>query len=300
MRSRLKLSLVILISFALTLPWGAVFLSSAPPAYAAFPGENGEILFTYPAVVESVNSDGSGSQFVAGCSDGCGRLDWSPSGERFVHAYECDECLSKLVIDRADGTHRQVLKRGADPRSAAWSPGGHRIAFIRDHWSQKIDSAVSDIITVRLDGSDRKRIDRTFRRWHKSDLDWSSRNRFVFRASPGKRKGNELFTLRPDGSHLRRLTNNNASDSRPDWSPNGKRLAFVHHGKVWNMDVRSKRKSLVAMGHTPIWSPDGSLIAFLVGARDIHTARPSGKDNTSLSFPTGLRITDMDWRPRPL
>ncbi|MBI2448752.1 PD40 domain-containing protein [Candidatus Pacearchaeota archaeon] len=42
-----------------------------------------------------------------------------------------------------------------------------------------------------------------------------------------QRDGNhEIYTMNPDGTEQRRLTNNNAEDMYPSWSPDGKKIVF--------------------------------------------------------------------------
>jgi Tol biopolymer transport system component/LysM repeat protein len=63
------------------------------------------------------------------------------------------------------------------------------------------------------------------------------------------RDGNwEVYALNMDGSSLKRLTNNNAQDGLPTWSPDGKSIAFVsNRGGAWaiwvmNADGNNQRK----------------------------------------------------------
>jgi Tol biopolymer transport system component len=63
------------------------------------------------------------------------------------------------------------------------------------------------------------------------------------------RDGNwEIYAVNVDGSGLKRLTQNNAQDGLPTWSPDGKSIAFVsNRGGVWaiwvmNVDGSNQRK----------------------------------------------------------
>ena len=82
-----------------------------------------------------------------------------------------------------------------------------------------------------------------------------------------------------DGSDLRRLTNDNAVDAHPAWSPDGTQIAFLSTRKssypamhLYVMDsdgsnVRSLAPSTKTRGHPPVWSPDGDHIAFVAYVR---------------------------------
>ena len=69
---------------------------------------------------------------------------------------------------------------------------------------------------------------------------------------------------------LRRLTNNSATDSRPEWSPDGTRIAFEsrHDGnfEIYAMDDDGGNLDRLtnnsATDYRPEWSPDGTRIAF--------------------------------------
>jgi Tol biopolymer transport system component len=85
------------------------------------------------------------------------------------------------------------------------------------------------------------------------------------------RDGNdEIYTMNSDGSNQTRLTFNEASDSSPDWSPNGRQIAFVskrdRNKEVYVMGADgSNPRNLTrhpALDMGPCWSPDGRQIAF--------------------------------------
>ncbi len=85
------------------------------------------------------------------------------------------------------------------------------------------------------------------------------------------RTGNwDVYTVRPDGTQLTRLTDHNATDTHPAWSPDGRRLAFVSD-RDGNPDIYvmaadgSGVKRLTAdaaVDTSPAWSPDGQRIVF--------------------------------------
>jgi Tol biopolymer transport system component len=81
----------------------------------------------------------------------------------------------------------------------------------------------------------------------------------------------EIFTIRPDGTDKKQITDNEVFDFEPEWSPSGDRIAFVHDhsdtGKnvhIMNSDGIGVQKLTPSMGTetSPSWSPDGSKIVY--------------------------------------
>jgi Tol biopolymer transport system component len=50
--------------------------------------------------------------------------------------------------------------------------------------------------------------------------------RIAFQADTGS--GNQIYTVRPNGHDLRQITHVNGEAKMPDWSPDGRRIAFEH------------------------------------------------------------------------
>ena len=76
----------------------------------------------------------------------------------------------------------------------------------------------------------------------------------------------QIFTQKPDGSDKRQLTFER-DNGRPDWSPDGKRIAYgsIGNGRSWvaAMDADGSNQRQLAEGTPdPDWSPDGKQIAF--------------------------------------
>lgn len=83
----------------------------------------------------------------------------------------------------------------------------------------------------------------------------------------------EIYLTNTEGKTKIKITNNPGADGYPDWSPDGKRIAFYakyDNGKTWSMHTMNKdgtdRKRLTheknKWDSSPTWSPDGEKIAF--------------------------------------
>ena len=84
----------------------------------------------------------------------------------------------------------------------------------------------------------------------------------------------EIYVMNADGSRKRNLTRNRRDDDLPTWSPDGRRIAFLHgrgrgRGQLYvvNADGSGLRNLARITGPAvfssdPVWSPDGRTIYF--------------------------------------
>lgn len=85
----------------------------------------------------------------------------------------------------------------------------------------------------------------------------------------------QIFTISADGTARRQLTGAPGSNATPVWSPDGRRIAFIHREGddsqvyVMNADGGSQRRLTTDPGAhaSPTWSADGRELVF-VGTRD--------------------------------
>jgi len=167
---------------------------------------------------------------------------------------------------------------GATSDAHATFPGRNgRIAFVRGvsdpasgDWQSR------DVYSVRPDGSGLLNLtrDRSFDQFSPA---WSADgSRIAYVEADGATNldlsGDELWTMRADGSRKRRLTENGTADEQPAWSPDGKWIVFSRRTSQRNADlavigssggrVRLLTRTTDLDELYPTWSPDGRRIAY--------------------------------------
>ena len=105
-------------------------------------------------------------------------------------------------------------------------------------------------------------------------------------AFPNPEGDSEIYTVKPDGTGVKRLTNNAAQDSYPAYSADGKKIAFIRAWGLWfdkaeiytmNADGSAVRRLTDNDTNEwdPTWSPDGKKIAFS-GSNGIYLMEANG------------------------
>jgi dipeptidyl aminopeptidase/acylaminoacyl peptidase len=77
----------------------------------------------------------------------------------------------------------------------------------------------------------------------------------------------QLFTMSLRGGAPVQVTASDKAVSDPQWSPDGRRLAYVRDDEIWVVEADGSRSTRVVAkpgsGRLPRWSPDGRRLAFL-------------------------------------
>jgi TolB protein len=112
--------------------------------------------------------------------------------------------------------------------------------------------------------------------------------------------GEGIAVIRADGKGLRKLTHNRW-DRSPDWSPDGRFLAFSRAGRIYVINVDGtgvhRLGSRPKGEYQPAWSPDGRSIA-LVTKRGLFVMRADGRGARRLFRPgAGSSVGGPSWSP---
>jgi TolB protein len=311
-----------------------MLLVSAGPASATFPGANGRITF--------MRSDSEGrfqvwvadpdmtdqQQLTEGPFEDGWFPSWSPDGTRIAFSSARtdpdptdDREIHDVFTMRADGSDVRLItdSRGYSGKPS-WSPDGRWLAFDADRGDYP---ARQGIYVVASDGSTPPR--RVTRLPFTSG--WQELARFspdgrslVFdevrsiQTEDGSVDQTALFTVRTDGSKLRRITPWEISAADADWSPDGKRLVFAARlaqadfmQSVMTIHADGRGLKLLTPGDqargegdafryqesfNPAWSPDGTRIIFVRAtfteaegfAMGLQTMKPNGTGRMAMSF----------------
>ncbi len=189
---------------------------------------------------------------------------WFPGGERLVYSAERDGYLGLVERVLETGAERTLTTGPRDDIQAAVAPGGARIAFVR-----------SNLPGGKLQPSD--------------VLGWYG-------------EGGDVWIFDAEAGAATLLVRDAFN---PAFSPDGERLAFdaVFAGprRIWTTDARGHNPQQVttdsseAVVHTaPVWSPDGSRIAFRLIENTKSDIAVVDLATRAVSRITDDNVTDLD------
>jgi Tol biopolymer transport system component len=332
--TRRKVSTPVLRTFAVLLLSVAATAALAAPAHAAFPGQNGKILFIHHT--DGTENFGNGSTDVHVMNqDGTSEVNltpntpaslerqavWSPDGEKIAlmswtpTAWPNDE--TQISVMNADGTDRHAI---SDPVKSvglgSWSPDGRELVYsaLVNTPPDPCGSGHFQVFKANADGSGEVQL--TFDPdAHDTYAAWSpSGEQILFTRNDGIRfdpeenecsggSPGDLFVMNADGTGVTNLTSSAGLEAEPEWSPDGQRIAFTRMSplgspfEVWLMDTDGTAQVKRADGSAPAWSPDGTKIAFSSPvSRDIYTAGSTSGAPVQLTDDPALEHTP-DWQP---
>jgi Tol biopolymer transport system component len=199
---------------------------------------------------------------------------WSPASGPGVIVYERRTVTAdgvgapKLWLVKEDGTDLGAVMRGGDvvAYGARWSPDGTKLAFVDPLRSEIVLFNFSDQLRrVPLNG----------------EFDWSPDGaRLVVSAFPDGQEGDTRLFVYDLASESQQQIFGEAgsSDYMPQWSPDGRRIAFVRRtrsapqGTIWvgtladgvaaPVDPAARQAAAAFDDTDPQWSPDGKQLTW--------------------------------------
>lgn len=176
---------------------------------------------------------------------------------------------SEIYTMKPDGSGiRRLTRNEVGDATPSWSPSGGRLVTVR-LFRGGTSGPLTDLIMIDLASGDQVRLTRT--QASENEPDWSPvQNRIVFTFDSGGNR--DIWSMRSDGSHARRVYGSPAEELSPVWAPNGKRIAFIRRLKtgttelcVMRSDGTGKRtlvRSEIGL-RSPAWASSGKKLAFI-------------------------------------
>lgn len=313
-RRRLLLALLAGIVLALAL---------ATLTRAAHTATTGLIAFTRDDGIYVMRADGSGVRPLWHGGHGLHltwspNLTWSPDGRRL--AFEAGGGIWTM-----DATGAHLARIASHAATPTWSPDGRRIAFTRLGTPENLNWPKRALWVVNADGSGMRQLLSLSRLGRDLDvsagpnsIDWSPDGRqLVLMAQYSWWAW--IYVVNVDGTHLRRLTENAwACDGGPEWSPDGRTIAYwgtppgarrigPETSEILVMDAAGRDHARLTRNlvgdDNPTWSPDGNKIAFVrtrspqnPGSSDIYVISIDGSGARRLTH-NGVAEGSPAWQP---
>jgi Tol biopolymer transport system component len=263
--------------------FGIVF---AQTAEAAWPGGNGKIVFykvnfaAFTAQIYSINSEGRQIDLSA-AGGGASQFDFQPSvspdGKRIAFTRLAILDLTTFAVAaqlwtmNIDGSHQTDISKNplvASESGSSWTEDGSKILFVKQPSGTFPGdlgggpASVGGSLWIRnAKGTGTPRQLTT--ELHDANPVMSPDGDLIAFSRP-KDGTRHLFVMKADGTGA-------ATDlgvgSKPDWSPDSKRLVYGQGGSgpimVMKLSDPSHPQTLPGPYEAPVWSPDGTQIAFM-------------------------------------
>jgi TolB protein len=180
------------------------------------------------ADIAVMSVDGKDLRILTDGSANYGLPSWSPDGRQLVFRLAGKERNGLVIVDVATGALKTLTSGVAHDNFPSWSPKGDHITFTSDR------DGDYEIYTIRPDGTDLRRL--TNSPENDAHSSWSPDGEWVaFTSVRGGFKdemaltpfnpqpNGDLWVMRPDGSDVRMLTDDQYEDGTPSWLPLSRR-----------------------------------------------------------------------------
>jgi len=244
----------------------------------------------------------------------------------FFNFSSCDKGVDPNILNY----HNRILftsKQSGKPQLYMMNPDGSDIIQITSgqygHWSgvwswdatkivcntnEGLTSAGEPIVVMNVDGTGR-----TLLNVFGGPMGWSPDGKKIAFTSCPTCEGGELssyiFLINPDGTGLEQLTKkviDRQWDSNPNWSPDGKYIAYVSNintqlGDIYTIEVQTGAIKRITFADSagygsPRWSPNGTKFAFNYSGNAM-IMNANGNEIKSLTSISGSYIGPKAWSP---
>jgi TolB protein len=118
----------------------------------------------------------------------------------------------------------------------------------------------------------------------------------------------DLFTIRPDGSHAKKLVGGRAFDEKAEWSPDGRRIAFARgnvsgdRGEIWTANAKGRDLRRLttwnAIAGAPTWTADERIVYFTtkdfppddLPPSELYSMAADGSDQRRLTYDEVIQV----------
>jgi VCBS repeat-containing protein len=258
-----------------------VLIGDCQESNAAYPGENGRIVFvgSYDpgAVYEDiwvVHQDGTGpAQLTETENVGEWSPKWSPDGSEiaFTSTDTADGNREVFVMDQDGSNVAQVTDLAGlwGAIRVSWSPDGSKFVVEIEYWG----ASYTDLFVVNRDGTGLTQITDFVgsEEWPAWSPDGT---RIAFYSYYLGTTAADIWTVAPDGSDLTQVTDDPRRFHRMDWSPDGSQLVLEEYdglifaNRIWVVDADGSNLTPItdvtpgAGASQPSWSPDGTRLVY--------------------------------------